>query len=82
MLQTSQFPSYPVPTYLRLTRAGNNYTAYWGSDGVNWNQLGTFTDTLVVTGLAPYAWNYNATPSQAPALTASFDWFHNLTTGQ
>ncbi|MEA2539182.1 MAG: hypothetical protein QOH35_548 [Acidobacteriaceae bacterium] len=77
-LQISPFSSYPVPTYLRLTRVGNNYTAYWGSDGVNWNQLGTFTDSLVVTGLAPYAWNYNATPSQAPALTASFDWFHNL----
>jgi Chitobiase/beta-hexosaminidase C-terminal domain len=81
-LQISPFSSYPVPTYLRLTRVGNNYTAYWGSDGVNWNQVGTFTDSLVVTGLAPYAWNYNATPSQAPALTASFDWFHNLTTGQ
>ena len=81
-LQTSPFSSYPVPTYLRLTRVGNNYTAYWGSDGVNWNQLGTFTDTLAVTGLAPYAWNYNSTPSKAPALTASFDWFHNLTTGQ
>ncbi len=77
-LQISPFSSYPVPTYLRLTRVGNNYTAYWGSNGVNWNQLGTFTDSLVVTGLAPYAWNYNATPSQAPALTASFDWFHNL----
>ncbi len=81
-LQISPFSSYPVPTYLRLTRIGNNYTTYWGSDGVNWNQVGTFTDTLAVTGLAPYAWNYNATPSQAPALTASFDWFHNLTTGQ
>ncbi len=77
-LQMSPFSSYPVPTYLRLTRVGNNYTAYWGSDGVNWNQLGTFTDSLVVTGLAPYAWNYAGTPSQAPALTASFDWFHNL----
>ena len=72
------FSSYPVPTYLRLTRVGNNYTAYWGSDGVNWNQLGTFTDGLVVTGLAPYAGNYGVTPSQAPALTATFDWFHNL----
>jgi hypothetical protein len=80
-LSTSPFSSYPVPTYLRLTRVGNNYTAYWGSDGVNWNQLGTFTDTVAVTGLAPYAWNYAGTPSQAPALTASFDWFHNLTTG-
>ena len=80
--QMQPFSSYPVPTYLRLTRVGNNYTAFWGSDGVNWNQLGTFTDSLVVTGLAPYAGNYGATPSQAPALTASFDWFHNLTTGQ
>jgi hypothetical protein len=81
-LQISPFSSYPVPTYLRLTRVGNNYTAYWGSDGVNWNQLGTFTDSLVVTGLAPYAWNFGVTPAQAPALTASFDWFHNLTTWQ
>ncbi len=81
-LQISPFSSYPVPTYLRLTRVGSTYTAYWASDGVTWNQIGTFTDSLVVTGLAPYAWNYNATPSKAPALTASFDWFHNLTTGQ
>ena len=51
--QMQPFSSYPVPTYLRLTRVGNNYTAFWGSDGVNWNQLGTFTDSLVVTGLAP-----------------------------
>ncbi len=33
-----------------------------------------------MTGLAPYAWNYNASPSNAPALTAKFDWFHNLAT--
>jgi hypothetical protein len=78
-LQIAPFSSYPVPTYLRLTRVGTSYTAYWSSDGVNWNEVGTFTDSLVVTGLAPYAWNYNTTPSQAPALTASFDWFHNLT---
>ena len=78
-LQISPFSSYPVPTYLRLTRAGTTYTAYWSKDGVTWNEVGTFTDSLVVTGLAPYAWNYSTTPSQAPALTASFDWFHNLT---
>jgi hypothetical protein len=34
----------------------------------------------VVTGLAPYAGNYNATPGQATALTATFDWFHNRAT--
>jgi hypothetical protein len=79
--QLSPFSSYAVPTYLRLTRVGTTYTAYWSKDGVTWNQAGTFTDSLVVTGLAPYAWNYAVTPSNAPALTATFDWFHNLTTG-
>jgi cytochrome c len=78
-LQISPFSSYPVPTYLRLTRAGSTYTAYWSKDGATWNQVGTFTDSLAVTGLAPYAWNYSTTPSQATALTATFDWFHNLT---
>ena len=78
--QISPFTSYAVPTYLRLTRVGNNYTAYWSTNGTAWNQAGTFTDSLVVTGLAPYAWNYSTTPSQAPALTATFDWFHNLAT--
>ena len=80
-VQIAPFSSYPVPTYLRLTRVGASYTAYWSSDGVTWNLAGTFTDNLVVTGLAPYAWNYSLTPSQAPALTATFDWFHNLTAG-
>jgi hypothetical protein len=79
--QISPFTSYAVPTYLRMTRVGTTYTAYWSTNGTTWNQAGTFTDSLVVTGLAPYAWNYSTTPSQAPALTATFDWFHNLTAG-
>ena len=82
--QTAQFndapfSGYTVPTYLRLQRAGTTYTAFWSADGNTWNQAGSFSSNLVVTGLAPYAWNYNATPSQAPALTAKFDWFHNVT---
>ncbi len=79
-VKISPFSGYAVPTYLRLTRVGNNYTAYWSANGTTWNQAGTFTDSLAVTGLAPYAWNYSVTPSQAPALTATFDWFHNLAT--
>jgi hypothetical protein len=82
--QTTQFSisplsGYVVPTYLRLQRVGTAYTAFWSTDGVNWNQAGSFTDSLTVTGLAPYAWNYNATPSNAPAISAKFDWFHNVT---
>ena len=79
-VQISPFSAYAVPTYLRLTRVGTTYTAYYSSDGANWTEAGSFTDSLVVTGLAPYAWNYSPTPANAPALTASFDWFENLTT--
>jgi hypothetical protein len=76
--QTAPFSGYVVPTYLRLNRTGTTYTGYWSTDGVNWTKAGSFTDSsLTVTGLAPYAWNYNITPSSAPAVTASFDWFHN-----
>jgi lysophospholipase L1-like esterase len=75
------FSSYAVPTYLRLQRVGTTYTAYWSGDGVTWTQAGTFTDSLVVTGLAPFAGNYSSTPSQATGLTAKFDWFHSLATG-
>jgi regulation of enolase protein 1 (concanavalin A-like superfamily) len=79
--QLSPFSAYTVPSYLRLNRTGNTYTGYYSADGVNWTQAGSFTDSsLTVTGLAPYGWNYNATPSKAVAVTASFDWFHNTTT--
>ncbi len=74
------FSSYAVPTYLRLQRVGTTYTAYWSTNGTTWTQAGTFTDSLVVTGLAPFAGNYDSTPSKATGLTAKFDWFHNRAT--
>jgi regulation of enolase protein 1 (concanavalin A-like superfamily) len=77
--QLAPFSGYAVPTYLRLNRTGTTYTGYYSADGVNWTKAGSFTDSLTVTGLAPYGWNYQSTPSNAPAVTASFDWFHNTT---
>jgi hypothetical protein len=74
------FSSYAVPTYLRLQRVGTTYTAYWSTNGTTWTLAGTFTDSLVVTGLAPFAGNYDSTPSKATGLTAKFDWFHNRAT--
>ncbi len=70
-----------MPTYLRLNRTGSTYTGYYSADGVNWTKAGSFTDSsLTVTGLALYGSNYQSTPSNAPAITPSFDWFHNTTT--
>jgi cytochrome c len=79
-LNTSPFTSYAAPTYLRLQRVGNTYTAYWSTNGSTWTQAISFTSSMVVTGLAPYAGNYASTPSQANGLTATFDWFHNRAT--
>ena len=80
-LNTVPFAGYPVPTYLRMQRVGTTYTAYWSPDGVNWNTAGSFTDSLKVTALGPVAGNSNSTAANAPAFSASFDWFHNVTTG-
>jgi hypothetical protein len=77
--QLAPFSGYAVPTYLRLNRTGTTYTGYYSADGVNWIKAGSFSDSLIVTGLAPYGWNYQSTPSKAPAVTPSFDWFHNTT---
>ena len=77
--QLAPFSGYAVPTYLRLNRTGTTYTGYYSADGVNWIEAGSFSDSLTVTGLAPYGWNYQSTPSRAPAVTPSFDWFHNTT---
>jgi hypothetical protein len=78
-INTVPFTGYPVPTYLRLTRVGTTYTAYYSSDGVTWTQAGSFSDSLAVTFIGPFAGNNNSTPANAPAITATFDWFHNLT---
>ena len=78
--QLAPFSGYAVPTYLRLNRTGTTYTGYYSTDGVNWIKAGSFSDSVTVTGLAPYGWNYQSTPSKAPAVTPSFDWFHNTAT--
>lgn len=50
-----------APQWVKLVRAGNTFTAYYGSDGVNWQQLGT-TQTIAMNpsaraGLAVTAHN-------------------------
>ena len=40
---------YAPPMWLQLVRAGNTFTGYVGSDGVNWTQLGTATVVMAQT---------------------------------
>ena len=49
-----------APVWVKLVRAGTNFAGYYGSDGVNWTQVGTTTVPLaanVRAGLAVTAHN-------------------------
>jgi len=66
------------PWWLRVQRSANTWTLSYSKDGMNYIHAGSFTDVLTVSAIGPYAWNYNKTASQAPALTATVDYFYNL----
>ena len=63
-------PSGPT-TYLRLTRSGDQWTAQYSYDGHSWTTAASFTHSLAVTAVGPFAGNFN--PS--PAYTAVVDYF-------
>jgi hypothetical protein len=71
--------SFPVNypnTWLRLRRAGNQFTGYAGFDGENWTTLGSATITMPATvslGFAASSHNTNQTT------TAAFRDFANVT---
>jgi hypothetical protein len=70
------FNEYQDPTYLRLTRIGVGYIAYYSVDGVVWIQAASFTDTKVPTLIGPFASNYNPTPSRAVPVVMAIHWFN------
>jgi hypothetical protein len=74
----SSFNEYHNPIYLRLTRNGVSYQAYYSVDGVVWTQTAGFTDTRVPTLIGPFAGNYNPTPSRAIPVVMAINWFNIL----
>jgi hypothetical protein len=74
----ASFNEYHNPLYLRLTRNGVLYQAYYSVDGVVWTQTAGFTDTRVPTLIGPFAGNYNATPSRAVPVVMTINWFNIL----
>ncbi|MCU1294197.1 MAG: hypothetical protein JWP08_3047, partial [Bryobacterales bacterium] len=67
--------------WLQVQRSGNQWTISYSNNGTSYTTLGSFSQSLSVTAIGPYAWNYNSNPSQAPALTAAVDYFYNLGSG-
>jgi len=74
---SGSFPANYPNTWLRLKRAGNDFTGYAGFDGQNWTQLGTANLALPATvyfGFAVASHNTNQ------LTTAAFRDFGNVTT--
>ncbi len=74
----ASFNEYQNPMYLRLTRNGVSYQAYYSVDGVVWTQAAAFTDTRVPTLIGPFAGNYNRTPARAVPVVMAINWFNIL----
>ena len=67
--------------WLQVLRSGNSWTVSYSTDGVNYQPGITFTQSLNVSAIGPYAWKYNNTAASSPALTAAVDYFYNLRGG-
>jgi regulation of enolase protein 1 (concanavalin A-like superfamily) len=74
----TSFNEYRNPMYLRMTRSGAAYTAYYSDDGVVWSQAATFKDARVPTSIGPFASNYNGNPARAVPVTMAINWFNVL----
>ena len=62
-----------APFYMRVQRSGNSWTLFWSTDGVSYNNAGTFTQAITVARVGPYAGN--SPPS--PPFIGSVDYFFN-----
>ena len=74
----ASFNEYQNPMYLRLTRNGVSYEAYYSVDGVVWTHTAGFTDTRIPTLIGPFAGNYNPTPARAIPVVMAINWFNIL----
>jgi hypothetical protein len=75
VLDDTDFSQYQNPMYLRVTKAGSAYVAFYSIDGANWTQAVSFTDTTMFSSIGPYASNYSSTPGNAAPVVMSVNWF-------
>ena len=61
-----------APLFLKVTRAGNQWTMSYSDDGTNWTDAGSFNHNIAVSTAGLFAGNSG---SPAPAHTAVVDYF-------
>jgi hypothetical protein len=76
VFQEDNFTEYQNPMYLRMTRTGAEYIAYYSVDGVAWTQATSFADSSVPTMIGPFAANSNPTPAHAVPVVMAVNWFN------
>jgi hypothetical protein len=76
LLDITNFGQQQSPMYLRLSRAGSAYSAYYSTDGTNWIRATSFTYTRMPTSIGLFGSNYNVSPAMANPVAMSVDWFH------
>ena len=76
VLNDPDFSQYQNPMFLRLVRNGNSYVALYSIDGTNWSQATTFLYNQPAAWIGPFAGNYSDTPSNAPPVVMSVNWFN------
>jgi hypothetical protein len=77
VLDITNFSQSQSPIYLRLSRGGSAYIAYYSIDGTNWIQATSFTDTNTPRSIGLFGSNYNVSPAMASPITMSVNWFHS-----
>jgi hypothetical protein len=78
VLDDPDFAEYQNPMYLRLTRAGSAYVAFYSLDGVSWTQATTFNDSGSTIAIGPFASNDSSNPAKAVPVVMSVNWFDVL----
>jgi hypothetical protein len=77
VLDITNFSQSQSPMYLRLSRAGSAYIAYYSIDGTTWIQATSFTDTNTPRSIGLFGSNYNESPAMASPISMSVNWFHS-----
>jgi LmbE family N-acetylglucosaminyl deacetylase len=64
-----------APVYFRLSRTGNAWTLRTSANGITWTVAASFTYTLSVSSIGPFAGNSGGSP---PAFTSRIDYFRRF----
>ena len=76
VMATGSISGSPDSLYMRLKRAGDDWTMIYSSDGITWDSLPTFQSVLTVTSVGPFA-GQSGLPYITPEYTCLVDYFFN-----